>query len=576
MKKFVTFLFFSALLNVLFAQTFVSTEPMQQNAILEEFTGVNCQYCPDGHRIANELMQAHPDRFWAINVHAGGYAPTSNPNYHSADGDLIHGYFQSQITGYPCGTIDRNGITDRGQWASLIDTALSKQSYVNVAAQGTLDFTARLLTITVEAYYTASAPTSENYLTVAMLQDNIMGSQVGGSTWNPSQVINGKYRHMHMLRDIITPTWGDPITQTSSGSFFTQTYTYEIPEIIGTPDVILQDLSFLVWISEEEHTKIITANKVELNYINIPFIAPMVYIATERNITTCDPETGATLQIRSGSDVIHSLEISYNVANGTPMFFTWQGDREIPPLEYDTINMPAFTVTPNVNQKVSVEITKVNDIPVTTTAGTVTVKKNIADAEGKFALTFELKTDRWGSETTWQFIGPDGIIIIEDGPYDDLSTNTTTTYTYALDPWEYGCYRLEVYDSYGDGINSGSGSGSFRVYQTETGKNILSDNGKFGSRATYMIVLDEFVSITPLQDHEALIITPNPVIDNIIIDVDLSIKIQQVDVFNLIGQHIITQKGDVRNISVSELSKGLYFLRVVSDKGVTTHKFVKQ
>ena len=54
------------------AQQYVSTEPANRNVILEEFTGRNCGYCTDGHRIANELMAAHPGRLWAINIHAGG------------------------------------------------------------------------------------------------------------------------------------------------------------------------------------------------------------------------------------------------------------------------------------------------------------------------------------------------------------------------------------------------------------------------------------------------------------------------------------------------------------------------
>ena len=36
------------------AQMYVSTTPAHRNVILEEFTGRNCQYCPDGHAIANK------------------------------------------------------------------------------------------------------------------------------------------------------------------------------------------------------------------------------------------------------------------------------------------------------------------------------------------------------------------------------------------------------------------------------------------------------------------------------------------------------------------------------------------
>jgi hypothetical protein len=31
------------------AQTLVSTDPQPRNAVLEEFTGIYCGYCPQGH-----------------------------------------------------------------------------------------------------------------------------------------------------------------------------------------------------------------------------------------------------------------------------------------------------------------------------------------------------------------------------------------------------------------------------------------------------------------------------------------------------------------------------------------------
>ncbi len=52
-----------------YSQTFVSTNPENKNAILEEFTGLMCTWCPDGHKIANEIKASNPDDFFAINIH---------------------------------------------------------------------------------------------------------------------------------------------------------------------------------------------------------------------------------------------------------------------------------------------------------------------------------------------------------------------------------------------------------------------------------------------------------------------------------------------------------------------------
>ena len=52
------------------SEQFVSTTPSNKNVVLEEYTGVNCTYCPDGHKIANQIVAANPDRVFVINVHA--------------------------------------------------------------------------------------------------------------------------------------------------------------------------------------------------------------------------------------------------------------------------------------------------------------------------------------------------------------------------------------------------------------------------------------------------------------------------------------------------------------------------
>ena len=55
-------------------EQFVSTEVSNKNVVIEEYTGINCGYCPDGHKRANEIAAANPGRVFVINVHVGSYA----------------------------------------------------------------------------------------------------------------------------------------------------------------------------------------------------------------------------------------------------------------------------------------------------------------------------------------------------------------------------------------------------------------------------------------------------------------------------------------------------------------------
>ena len=84
------------------AQTpqFVSTEAANKNVVLEEFTGINCGYCPDGHRIVKEYEEGNPGRVFGINIHTGSYAAMYQTQWGSA---IMN---QTGLQGFPAGTVN--------------------------------------------------------------------------------------------------------------------------------------------------------------------------------------------------------------------------------------------------------------------------------------------------------------------------------------------------------------------------------------------------------------------------------------------------------------------------------------
>lgn len=143
-------------------------------------------------------------------------------------------------------------------------------AYANVAAKATLDWNTRQVEITVQVYYTGDSPESTNYLNVAMLQDYILGDQKG-MAYNPDQVVETEegdmYYHMHALRHLLTGQWGEEITTTTAGSFVEKTYTYEIPESINEVPVEMENVSFVVFLTET-HAEIITGCEAGLTFEN--------------------------------------------------------------------------------------------------------------------------------------------------------------------------------------------------------------------------------------------------------------------------------------------------------------------
>ncbi|BDS13888.1 T9SS type A sorting domain-containing protein [Aureispira anguillae] len=242
--------------GIVSAQTIVGTTPTNKNVILEELTGKTCGYCPDGHRRAKQLYDANPGRIVLLNIHTGGYA-AGTPNYRTAWGDYVGGLFN--VTGYPTGAVNRtdfgSGVMhSRGDWAANAGTVMGQASPANVGGAGTIDLGSRVLTVDVEAYYTAAGTGTSNKFHAIVTQDNIPGPQSGASG-NPSAILpNGDYNHQHMVRHNLTPNAGDDITTLTATSLYTNQYTHTFPADINNITVNMEDLKVAVYVTEGAST----------------------------------------------------------------------------------------------------------------------------------------------------------------------------------------------------------------------------------------------------------------------------------------------------------------------------------
>jgi hypothetical protein len=173
-------------------------------------------------------------------------------------------------------------------------------------------------------YYTNSDFQTTNKLNVAMLQSEVLGNQTGASTWYPEMIINGKYRHQHMLRDFITGQWGMDVSPTTEGSFLSYTFEYDVPKYINNVWVCLENLEFLVYVTENEKT-IITGSRANITDINKCYSV----------IASAGPN-GA---ISTPGDTI------YQVGDNATYFFTPNVDFEVREVYIDEIPLGVGNVT---------------------------------------------------------------------------------------------------------------------------------------------------------------------------------------------------------------------------------------
>lgn len=343
-----------------YSQTFVSTTPENKNVVLEEFTGISCTYCPDGHRIANDIYNNNPTDVVLINIHTGGYASPQGPgtDFNTMFGSAIAA--QSNLSGYPAGTVNRrvfaglgqNGGTamSRGNWQSASSQILNEPSYVNVAAQANLDISTRQLSVTVEAFYTGSSPVNINKLNVALIQNNVEGPQTGAS-YNPNAILpNGNYNHQHMLRHMLTGQWGDDITNTSTGSFFTNTYTYTIPNDLNGVAFDLFNLEVAVFLTETQQN-VVTGNMAYMNLVVPPGIN-LVDLVASSNMSIpssyCDNNLTPEITVTNNTTVpVDTFAVSYTLNNNAPV--TQNVYSSLQPGSTTTISFNSITVPSGTN-----------------------------------------------------------------------------------------------------------------------------------------------------------------------------------------------------------------------------------
>lgn len=560
------------------SEQFVSTTPSNKNVVIEEYTGINCGYCPDGHRIANEIVAANPGRAFAINVHQGSYAANT---YTTSFGNALAN--QIGLSGYPAGTVNRHifstysSVLDlgRGYWSTCANQILGQSSPVNIAARGTLDWSTRELNITVQVYYTSDEGNTTNKLNIAILQDNVLGTQSGMSS-NPSQVVGSQYRHMHMLRHLITGQWGDELTPCTAGSFIEKTYTYTIPETLGSPNAIqakLEDLEFIAFVAEGNQ-EILTGCQVEIENTNMPSLNPRIDGLSQVALNDCSDNAKAKIAVSNiGSEAITSLNIEYTVAGGAAQNYNWTGN--IASMASTEIELPTLTVTVNTNQTVTAKVVEANGQTFAGNQVSATIKKSVV--AGGSGMVLKVKGDGYSGpytyngntyqgEQSFKLYDPSGSVI-QQATYQDFTSSAISEFP--LNITTTGCHKLIVYDAYGDGISSGY----VRLYDAN-GNQLYNASGTSFTTELVVNINIGTVNIDEAVTADDMVIFPNPATDRINITSEASI--QQVELYNLQGQCVAAKSGDIRVLSLNGLANGMYILKVTTENGVSTYKVSKR
>lgn len=187
--------------------------PQQRRVLMEEFTGVSCPPCPNGHIKIAAIETQYPERFIAVGFSPFG-VPQAEPvhnlsqyDFRTQEGTSLKGDFG--VANLPAAVIDRveggTGYTvDVLSWSSFVDTRMAVPTKVNLHLSSVYNPGTREAEVTVRAHYTAGV-SGKQVLTLLLLENNIVDAQKNGLN------IDTFYNHKHVFRKMYTPYVGSPM-----------------------------------------------------------------------------------------------------------------------------------------------------------------------------------------------------------------------------------------------------------------------------------------------------------------------------------------------------------------------------
>ncbi len=181
-----------------------------KKALLEEFTGEWCGWCPEGAEVMKSNLAANPNTVIGIAVHDGD--PMELPSFNTWIKTLTN------VSGFPNGSVDRADATGRGSWTGQINTDLAKIADCGLAMVSKVNGSS--VDIKVFVGYKIAMGT-DKLLTIAITEDDVPQSSPGAQhNYSANVVVDpNTWTHSHVLRGFVTGEQGDAIDMTSPKNY---------------------------------------------------------------------------------------------------------------------------------------------------------------------------------------------------------------------------------------------------------------------------------------------------------------------------------------------------------------------
>jgi hypothetical protein len=245
------------------APEFTPTGTPQQRVLLEDFTGHDCGFCPNGHIRAAELAETYQEDFAVVAIHAGSLAAPLPPDYpndwRTPESEY---YYSTQVgdPGMPTGRINRRinaaDVFTPSQWLTQVTAAFNERPKANVQVKANLEESGGHWNVHAFAEWLENG--SGDYRLVILLTESGILAPQKFSNNIPEYI--PQYQHDHMLRASGTGATGlevfnDPIEGTNKRF----SYTFDWNE-----QWVPENCEVIAFLTEGDNGKVVNVAKTKL------------------------------------------------------------------------------------------------------------------------------------------------------------------------------------------------------------------------------------------------------------------------------------------------------------------------
>jgi lysyl endopeptidase len=287
---------------------------------------------------------------------------------------------------------------------------------------------------------------------------------------------------------------------------------------------------------------------------------------------SCDSVAGVKFTLsNSGTNVLNSIKVDYGFDGSLSSTYTWNGTLQT----FETVVINLQITLPAGAHDFALMVMESNGQVDQNTLNNK-VDKSFLKMNDDVTLNFLLDLDCYANETSWALTDTNDEIIYSGGGYANNSNPIDIQENLCV---EEGCYKIKIFDSYGDGMttcdpNEG-GNGSFVLSDNFSGEiyaEMTEAQADFGSEfvrdfCVEIVGIEEFKSLSSLVQ-----LYPNP--SNGELNITSKLKIEKILIRNLEGKVLMTST--VAKLNLSEYPSSVYLIEVQMENTSAHLRWVKQ